>query len=65
VPFRLILETFLDGILMGPRKGSEDEFPCIWVAWMNGKVIALSYDVDDALNIAEFDVWVDTLRVIV
>lgn len=65
MPFRLILETFLDGILMRSRKGSKDEFPCIWVAGVNGKVIALSYDIDDALDIAEFDVWVDTLRVIV
>ena len=65
MPFRLILEAFLDSILMRSGKGSEDEFPCIWVAGVNGKVIALSYDIDDALEIAEVDVRVDALRVIV
>lgn len=63
--FLLALETFLDGILMRTRKGGEDQFPSVRMPGMDGKVIALGDDVNDTLNVAEINVRVDALCVIV
>jgi hypothetical protein len=65
MPFLLVLKAFLDCILMRAGEGSEDQLPSVWVAGMDGQVIALSDNVDNTLNVAEFDVRVDTLRVVV
>jgi hypothetical protein len=63
--FLLVLETFLNGILVRAREGSEDQFPSIRVPGMDGQVIALGDNVYDMLNVAEIDVRVDALCVII
>ena len=63
--FLLALETFLNGILMRTGEGSEDQFPSVRMPGMDGKVIALGDNVDDMLNIAEINVRVNALSVIV
>ena len=63
--FRLVLEPFLDRILVRAREGSEDQFPSVRVPWMNRQVIALGDNVDNTLNVVEIDVWVDALCVVV
>lgn len=63
--FLLALETFLNGILMRAREGSEDQFPSVRMPGMDGKVVALGDNVNDMLDVAEINVRVDALRVIV
>jgi hypothetical protein len=65
MPLRLVLETFLNGVLVRAREGSKDQFSSVWVPGVNGKVIALSDNINNILNVAEFDVGVDPLRIIV
>lgn len=63
--FRLVLETLLDGILVRAGERGEYQFPSIRVPWMHREVIALGDNVDNVLYVAEVDVWVDALGVIV
>lgn len=63
--FLLVLETFLNGILVRAGEGGEDQLPSIRVPRMDGEVIALGDNVYDMLNVAESDVRVDALCVIV
>jgi hypothetical protein len=63
--FLLVLETFFNGILVRAREGSEDQLPGVRMSGMDGQVIALGDNVNDMLNVAEINVRVDALCVII
>jgi len=50
---------------MRAREGSKDQFSSVWVPGVDGKVITLGDNINDMLNVAEIDVRVNSLRVIV
>jgi hypothetical protein len=63
--FLLVLETFLEGILVRAGESGEYQFPGVRVPWMNRQVIALGDNVNNVLDVAEIDIRVDSLSVIV
>jgi hypothetical protein len=63
MPQLLFFESLLDGILVGARERGEYEFAGVWVASVDGEVVAFSNDVDYAFEVAEVQVGVYALGV--
>src|SRR5690606_27495858 len=56
-----VLETLLDGVLVGAGEGGVDEFAAPRVAGVDGQLVAVLDDAADLVDVAEVDLRVDAL----